>query len=648
LSETDIAGYTNTLITCDNLPDGVPPGAPVTSVTIGLGETVTCTFTNDDVAPTLMLAKSVHNNNGGNSVAADWTLTATSTSTDGDFSLPADQNTSPTGEGGDTGTQDVYANNTYTLTETGPDGYTQDGLWKCTITDASGVEGAPVDGDTVTLAEGESAECWVDNDDEPAELTLVKHVVNDNGGNGVASDWTLTAGADDVTGSETGEVATDQAGTYALSESTVQGYELTSLTCSNAEGEVTEVTIGLGETVTCTFVNDDLTVGVDIEKSTNGDDADLPTGPYVPVGDAVNWEYVVTNPGLIPLSSVVVTDDQAGVTPVYDSGDTNGDDLLDPTETWIYKAAGVAVAGQYANIGTVTAVVGDGAVLFGIVDAGVGDTITATDPSHYFGVGSSITIEKSTNGEDADTPTGPEILLGETVTWKYIVTNPGNTPLAKVVVTDDQGVTPVFVSGDTNGDDLLDPTETWMYEATGAAELGQYANIGTVTGIDVTGATVTATDPSHYLGTGLASLGDTVWNDANSNGVQDNGEKGIAGALVKLMLPDGTTLNTTTDADGKYLFTDLVPGKYTVELVMSSIPTPSEGELKLTTAGSFTVILAAGDNDLDSDFGVVAVLPVTGINTGTILLIALGLLIAGGVAVFLTTRKRKDEGDIAA
>ncbi len=339
------------------------------------------------------------------------------------------------------------------------------------------------------------------------------------------------------------------------------------------------------------------------------------------------------------------------MTPIYDSGDTNGDDLLDPDETWIYKATGFAVAGQYANIGTVTAVVGapeasDDAALLGIVDAGIGDTITDTDPSHYFGVDSSITIEKSTNGDDADTPTGPEVLLGDTVTWSYVVTNPGNTPLANIVVTDDQGVTPVYLSGDTNGDDLLDPTEVWMYEATGVSELGQYANIGSVTGVDVTGATVTASDPSHYLGFGLASLGDTVWNDANSNGVQDAGEKGIAGAKVILTLPDGTVVATaTTDADGMYLFTDLIPGTYTVELVMSSIPPPAEGENKLTTAGSFTVILAAGDIDLDSDFGIVAVLPVTGINIGTILMIALAMLLAGGLAVLVTTRRRKDEGD---
>ena len=112
---------------------------------------------------------------------------------------------------------------------------------------------------------------------------------------------------------------------------------------------------------------------IDIEKSTNGQDADSPTGPYIPVGDPVAWEYVVTNCGNVPLSSITVTDSEAGVTPAYVSGDTNTDSLLDLTETWIYQASGTAAAGQYANIGTATGT------------PPVGAAVDDTDPSHYFG-----------------------------------------------------------------------------------------------------------------------------------------------------------------------------------------------------------------------------------------------------------------------
>ena len=44
-------------------------------------------------------------------------------------------------------------------------------------------------------------------------------------------------------------------------------------------------------TVTYTFIS----TGITIEKSTNGEDADVPTCPLVPVGDPVDWLYLVTN-----------------------------------------------------------------------------------------------------------------------------------------------------------------------------------------------------------------------------------------------------------------------------------------------------------------------------------------------------------------
>ena len=42
-----------------------------------------------------------------------------------------------------------------------------------------------------------------------------------------------------------------------------------------------------------------------------------------------------------------------------------------------------------------------------------------------------IVIEKATNGEDADTPTGPMVEVGDPVTWTYVVTNTGNVTLTE-------------------------------------------------------------------------------------------------------------------------------------------------------------------------------------------------------------------------
>ena len=65
-------------------------------------------------------------------------------------------------------------------------------------------------------------------------------------------------------------------------------------------------------------------------------------------------------------------------------------------------------------------------------------------------------------------------------------------------------------------------------------------------------------------------IGDFVWNDLNSNGCQDAGEPGIPGVTVDLYTgcaSGGTPVfkaTTTTDANGKYLFSGLCAGDYTV------------------------------------------------------------------------------------
>ena len=110
-----------------------------------------------------------------------------------------------------------------------------------------------------------------------------------------------------------------------------------------------------------------------------------------------------------------------------------------------------------------------------------------------------IHLEKKTNGEDADTGTGPTILSGCPVTWTYEVTNAGNVVLTDVSVTDNPAQTITRISGDTNSDNKLDLTETWIYRATGNAQSGQYSNIATVQGKKGS-SYVTDTDPSHYFG----------------------------------------------------------------------------------------------------------------------------------------------------
>jgi uncharacterized repeat protein (TIGR01451 family) len=220
-------------------------------------------------------------------------------------------------------------------------------------------------------------------------------------------------------------------------------------------------------------------LSIHIEKATNGVDADAPTGPIIAAGDVVTWTYEVTTSSGVSLTNISVTDNITGVTPVFVSGDSNGDGVLDPDEIWLYEAMGVAVEGQYANIGTVTAA--------GPIDL----PLTDTDPSHYFGVASAIHIEKTVDR--------PVVTPGETVVYSYTVSNPGNTPLADIRVVDDRcaPVDPVLNgdhnAGDVNQDDLLDVVELWGYTCTMTVTV-PITNTATVTGTDVLSRPVTDTD----------------------------------------------------------------------------------------------------------------------------------------------------------
>jgi uncharacterized repeat protein (TIGR01451 family) len=229
---------------------------------------------------------------------------------------------------------------------------------------------------------------------------------------------------------------------------------------------------------------------VELEKATNGVDADFPPGPILPVGSAILWTYAVTNTSLtLDLIDVQVTDDQ-GVTVSCPASTLSAGSSMTCTGT------GFAQPGQYANLGSVTATID-----------GLGSPTGASDPSHYFG--QLISLEKATNGVDADLPPGPLLDVGAPVSWTYTVTNPGPETVTTLAVTDDQGVTvscPVTT---------LAAGESTVCTGNGIAQAGQYANVGTATATLPGGAQISASDPSHYFGQSLRIEKSTNGEDAD-------------------------------------------------------------------------------------------------------------------------------------
>ncbi|MDE9986788.1 fibrinogen-binding adhesin SdrG C-terminal domain-containing protein [Staphylococcus pseudintermedius] len=83
------------------------------------------------------------------------------------------------------------------------------------------------------------------------------------------------------------------------------------------------------------------------------------------------------------------------------------------------------------------------------------------------------------------------------------------------------------------------------------------------------------------------NLGDKVWEDLNQDGIQNENEPGIKGVKVTLTKEDGSTVETTTDENGNYKFTELPNGKYKVVFE--------------TPEGYEATKVNVGDTALDSD-----------------------------------------------
>jgi len=144
----------------------------------------------------------------------------------------------------------------------------------------------------------------------------------------------------------------------------------------------------------------------------------------------------------------------------------------------------------------------------------------------------------------------------------------------------------------------------------------------------------------------VVSLGSVVWVDTDGDGVPDAGEDRIQGVRVNLFDDEGNlVVSAITGPNGTYLFTDLVPGTYTVRLDATTVPEDlratfdRDGSPDLETV----VTLVSGASILDANFGFQVGLPVTGVNTDTIAWLALLMVLLGAALVWMTRRRMSIE-----
>lgn len=342
ISELDMPGYTEGTWACTDstgLTASLPTAGLATgeSITLAPGAVVDCAIANDDIAPTLILTKTVVNDNGGDKVVADFDI-----SVDGTEVVAGGINT-------------VLANQAIVISELAVPGYIS-GTWACTDSTAltTGLPAAgTATGESITLKQGSEVTCDITNDDIAPQLTLVKTVVNDNGGDKLIEDFDISIdGTEVVSGTPTAVLANTL---ITISELDLVPYAEGTWSCSDANGLTTslptagvatgtDVTLLPGSDVTCSITNNDL--GIDLTIAKTVDDA-TPN-----IGQTITFTLEVTNAGPDIATDVTVTDPvPAGFTYVPGSisgGDASSD--ADPTGAGLSWTVNTVLVGSPVSL----------------------------------------------------------------------------------------------------------------------------------------------------------------------------------------------------------------------------------------------------------------------------------------------------------
>jgi uncharacterized repeat protein (TIGR01451 family) len=364
INEVGTAGYSfDSIVGSDKCPTSLGG-----TITLAPGDDITCTITNEDIAPSITLIKRVIKDNGGTAGVNDFGLSIGAIPVSSGQKLTLDSNTP------------------YIIDEAGLAGYEFSSITgdsKCPL----------VLGDTITLDPGEDVVCTIVNDDIAPTLTLVKEVVLDNGGDALASEWTLQAAdpnnlPDSFYGYGIAGPNPVKAGVeYIIGEAGGPlGYSSSAWVCDGgtvrATTDRTFISIPLDTDVTCTITNDDVSPSLTVIKNViNDDDGTLSAGDFT-------MDVTGTN-----VSDPSFPGDETGTTITLDAGS--------------YSVSETGGSGDYTQLTP-------SVDCSGTIAAGENKICTITNDDNDFLP--AISVDKSANVTSVDEP-------GGNVTFTFTVTN---------------------------------------------------------------------------------------------------------------------------------------------------------------------------------------------------------------------------------
>ena len=161
----------------------------------------------------------------------------------------------------------------------------------------------------------------------------------------------------------------------------------------------------------------------------------------------------------------------------------------------------------------------------------------------------------------------------------------------------------------------------------------------------------------------VAAIGDRVWLDTDSDGIQDPGEPGVPGVVVQLLecVENLVLATTTTDLNGLYLFGNLTPGSYKIRVIapagfgytlrdagLDAVDSDADG-----TGLMVCTTLDPGETDRTWDAGLVVLACTTCSCSGSFGLCDLGqarnytVLALGGSPIKISSSNTKITGNVA-